>query len=152
MDRKRLVPLAAVVVLAAAIIGLKVLSDNHQATVTVSEEIRAALSSGTPVLFVFTYQGDCCESTRKFFEGYGQAVTKGVEDFGSSRLAVVWLDTSLADEGSEKAILGLAAQYDITLVPSVALVDGSGRLLVSRSGLLEPDGLRALLLASLGGG
>lgn len=115
-----------------------------------SEQIALALGSNKPTLFVFTYAGDCCETTKKFFDDYNQQVAAAVSRCGTA-LNVVWLDTAVSDEASIKAIEDLAYRYGVLYVPSVLLIGARGESLLVKAGPVVSEDLGGALKEALGG-
>lgn len=154
MTLKRNLVIVGIVVLAvAAVIGVKLSARKPvvEPVSGVSDEIDAALTSGRPALFVFTYNGDCCEGTREFFDDYSSAVAALAGEF-AERVAVVWLDTALTDPASVEAIQALAWAYEVQYLPSLLAVDGTGAKLTTQVGFPDAEALRAALELSLKGG
>ncbi len=153
--RPKLWPRLAVGVLVlaavAAVVGVKVTRPSLATNVPVAERIQEALGSGRPTLFVFTYNGDCCETTKEFFNTYERTVSGVAEGYGS-RLNVVWLDTSTQDKADEQALIDLASRYEVMYVPSLLLLGPTGEKLWLTPGPVEADRLRADLATSLGEG
>lgn len=143
--------LAIVAVLAVALGAVLVFKfSGDRAAPALADEINAALASGRPVLFVFTYNGDCCESTKEFFQAYNGMVATMAEEFGS-HLSVVWLDTALEDNASVGAMRSLAGRYGVTYLPSLLVVDAHGAGLLVHPGPPDPDALRQVLSQATGG-
>jgi len=146
----RLWILLAVVAVVITIVVVKALLRPPAATISVPDQIEQALSSGQPAVFIFTYGGDCCESTRRAFDDYDQQVSTALGNYGT-RVTAVWLDTSLEDSESLGAMRDLAGQYGVENVPSLLLVSATGESLWLKAGLTTTEEVRAGLAAALGG-
>jgi len=64
---------------------------------------------------------------------------------------VVWLDTSLEDSESVRAMADLANRFGVEYVPSLLLVSAAGERLWVNAGLVTSEEVRAGLAAALGG-
>jgi hypothetical protein len=143
--------LVAVVLAAIAIVVIKLALRPPETSLPVSSQIEQALASGEPAVFVFTYGGDCCASTRQAFDNYDQQVSIALGAYGS-RVKVVWLDTSLEDNERVRAMADLANRFGVEYVPSLLLVSAAGERLWVNAGLVvTSEEVRAGLAAALGG-
>jgi hypothetical protein len=142
--------LLAVVAVVITIVIVKALLRPPAATISLSDQIEQALSSGQPAVFIFTNGGPCCEATRKAFDDYNEQVSVALGNYGS-RVKAVWLDIALEDSGSIQAMSELAGRYGVEYVPSLLLVSATGESLWLKAGLTTTEEVRAGLAAALGG-
>lgn len=87
--------------------------------------VNEALVKGRPAVLVFTYNADCCPSTKEFFEKH-RAVVKSLEQKYSPKANFVWIDVALYGETDKEGLLGIAKKYGVTAIPAVVLIDSKG--------------------------
>jgi len=90
-----------------------------------------------PTAIVFTYGGDCCESTRQFFDAYDEQVTDLLRARSLELPTVVWAD--VGDTAARAEIEALAERYGVKRVPTLCLVGRGGEPVEVLEGPLDPE-------------
>ncbi len=89
------------------------------------DTVGSAVGEGRPVVLVFTYNADCCPSTKEFFEKH-RAVVKRLEQKFSPKANFVWIDVAFYGETDNEGLLGITKKYGVTAIPAVVLIDAKG--------------------------
>ena len=82
--------------------------------------------SGKPSVIVFSYDADCCETTKAFFREYNSKATAFLEK-QKSKSNTLFVNTGIMDEQQVSEFLKIAQEANITEVPCVLLLDSSGK-------------------------
>lgn len=98
--------------------------------------VNAALGKNEPAVLVFTYNADCCPSTKEFFDKHRAAVKKLEQNYASGA-NFVWIDVALYDRVDRDALMEVANKYGVTAIPAVVLIDAKGKPLPVMMGELD---------------
>lgn len=90
-----------------------------------ADKVSGAVGKGRPVVLVFTYNADCCASTKEFFEKHSAAV-KRFEKKYSAGVGFIWIDVAQYSEVDEEGLISTAKKYGVSGIPSVVLIDAKG--------------------------
>jgi len=88
--------------------------------------VNGALGKDKPAVLVFTYNADCCESTKEYLEKHS-AIAKSLEQKYSSRINFVWIDVALYNEVDKEVLFSIAKKYGVTGIPALVLIDSKGQ-------------------------
>jgi len=102
-------------------------------------EILQTQSSGTPAqAFVFTYNADCCASTKKLFDTHRNAV-KDFESRYGDLVKFTWYDIALQDDSYQKELLEAAEKAGVNKIPAFVVLDRKGNVLARQTGNLKAE-------------
>lgn len=87
---------------------------------------------------VFTYNADCCESTRQFFDQHRNSV-KELENKYGNRVQFTWYDVAVKDEVYQKEVLEAANKAGVQNIPAFVVLDAKGNVLTRQIGQLKMD-------------
>lgn len=131
MKRKTVV-LGVVVLLAALILAVKYVGDKRAAAATLDPPLnltaafREITESGKPSVVVFSYDADCCETTKAFFNEYNTKAKAFLEE-QKNKSNTLFVNTGVLDEEQVTEFLRIANETGITEVPCILLLDASGK-------------------------
>lgn len=77
-------------------------------------------------MIVFSYDADCCETTKAFFREYNSKA-KAFLERQKSESNTLFVNTGIMDEQQVSEFLRIAQEANITEVPCVLLLDSSGK-------------------------
>ncbi len=90
-----------------------------------SDIVNAAIGKGKSAVLVFTYDADCCPSTKEYFEKHRTAV-KGLEQKYSAKVNFVWIDVARYGETEKDSLVSIAKKYGVSAIPALVLIDAKG--------------------------
>lgn len=90
-----------------------------------SDLVNAALAPKKPVALVFTYNADCCPTTKEYFDKHRSSV-KNLEKKYAQSVNFVWIDIAYYDEHDREGLNSIARKYGVTAVPALVLIDSRG--------------------------
>lgn len=77
-------------------------------------------------MLVFTYDADCCSSTKEYFEKHRTAV-KSLEQKYSAEVNFVWIDVARYGEAEKDSLVSIAKKYGVSAIPALVLIDAKGK-------------------------
>ncbi|MBM7855858.1 thiol-disulfide isomerase/thioredoxin [Desulfohalotomaculum tongense] len=104
---------------------------------TLDSLLTGVLNGKKPAVLVFTYDADCCPSTREFFDQHKQAV-QTLERKYKNYINFVWIDIAFYQETEREALMKLAQKYAIASIPAVVLIGKDGKAVPPIVGELDP--------------
>lgn len=81
-----------------------------------------------PTMLVFSYDADCCPSTKKFFDDYNEKINKVAKEY-RDKLNYIFINTGIVNENEKKQVIEIAKHYDIDYLPSIVLLNHNGEML-----------------------
>ena len=100
--------------------------------------------SGKPSVIVFSYDADCCETTKRFFNEYNTKARALLEKY-RKRFNTLFVNTGTLDEEQVSEFLAVAREAKITEVPCVLLLDSSGQPVQVVSGPFDDNELNVAI-------
>lgn len=87
--------------------------------------VNGSLTPRKPAVLVFTYNADCCPSTKEYFEKH-KAVVRNIEQKYSTKANFVWIDIAYYEEKDKEGLMSVAKKYDVSAIPALVLIDSKG--------------------------
>jgi hypothetical protein len=78
--------------------------------------------SGKPSILVFSYDADCCASTKAFFDEYNSKAKKVLEE-NKDKFNTLFINTGILDKENTNTAIEIAAQNEVLNLPSILLLD-----------------------------
>lgn len=131
MKRKAAI-LGVVVLLAALILVVKYVGDKRAAATTPDPPLNLASAfatlkeSGKPSVVVFSYDADCCETTKAFFNEYNSKAKAFLEK-QKSKSNTLFVNTGILDEEQASEFLRIANDTGIAEIPCILFLDADGK-------------------------
>ena len=88
-------------------------------------EYEKILKSGKPSIIVFSYDADCCASTKKFFDEYNKKALGLMEDY-QDRFDTLFINTGILNEKDMDTALDIASKNEVTTLPSILILNSAG--------------------------
>lgn len=80
-----------------------------------SDIVNVAIGKGKSAVLVFTYDADCCSSTKEYFEKH-RIVVKGLEQKYSAVVNFIWIDVACYSETEkDRAFMRVHDEYSVHL-------------------------------------
>lgn len=104
------------------------------------ELISKNINEEKPAVLVFTYEADCCPSTREYFDRHKQTVQE-LESKYKNYVNFTWIDIAFYQETEREALMELANKYSVTSIPALVLVGKDGQADAPIVGEIDASGV-----------
>ena len=84
------------------------------------------IESGKPSILIFSYDADCCATTKAFFDNYNGMAKKILEDY-NGKFNTLFINTGILDKNNMNTVIEIATQNEILNLPSILILDSSGK-------------------------
>ena len=84
------------------------------------------IESGKPSILVFSYDADCCATTKAFFDDYNGAAKKILEEY-NSKFNTLFINTGILDKNNMNTVVEIASQNKVLNLPSILILDKTGK-------------------------
>ena len=84
------------------------------------------IESGKPSILVFSYDADCCATTKAFFDNYNGAAKKILEQY-NSKFNTLFINTGILDKNNMNTVVEIASQNKVLNLPSILVLDKTGK-------------------------
>ncbi len=108
---------------------------------TVYEEI---LKSGKPSIIVFSYDAECCESTKIFFENYNKKAFE-IINANKEKFDTLFINTGILGKEDMEAALKIAEDNGVVNLPSILILDSKGKPYKVIGGIFEESEINKAL-------
>jgi len=133
-------------------VGEKEQEDSEESSSTSSEEdpnslkniYQRFIESGKPSILVFSYDADCCASTKAFFDDYNGTAKKILEDY-KNKFNTLFINTGILDKNNMNTLVEIASQNQVLNLPSILILDKSGQAYKVIEGPLDEAEVRKIL-------
>ncbi|MDD3777419.1 MAG: hypothetical protein PHN32_07415 [Actinomycetota bacterium] len=100
--------------------------------------------SGQPSIIVFSYDAECCESTRIFFENYNRQAQGIMESYQDS-FNTLFINTGTLSSEDMQTALEIAKDTGALSLPSLVVLDSQGQAYKVFEGTFQAEEVEALL-------
>lgn len=100
--------------------------------------------SGRPSIIIFSYDADCCENTRKFFNEYNEKAKKLMSDYEKD-FNTLFINTGILDEEDKKNAVNIAKVNKVVNLPFILLIDKKGRTIKVIEGVFDDNEVRKMM-------
>jgi len=84
------------------------------------------IESGKPSIIVFSYDADCCPTTKAFFDDYNDMVKKLLKEY-KDRFNTLFINIGILDENNMNTAVEIATQNEVLYLPSILILDKTGK-------------------------
>lgn len=102
------------------------------------------LKSGKPSIIVFSYDADCCEKTRIFFDDYNKKVFALMEE-NKDKFDTLFINTGILDKKDMDTALDIASKNEVLTLPSILILDSAGEAYEVIGGQFEESLVKNIL-------
>ena len=129
--------------------------NNNQANDTVDEKeqedpnslksiYQRFIESGKPSILVFSYDADCCATTKAFFDNYNGIAKKILEEY-NSKFNTLFINTGILDKNNMNTAVEIATQNQFLNLPSILILDKTGKAYKVIEGPFDENDARKVL-------
>ena len=138
--------MAIIVVFAVKIINIRGdEGEKRDASMSLQEQYTLISKSSKPSIIVFSYDGECCESTKKFFDEYNNKAKQVMKDY-ESKYETLFINTESIKEKNDSNVLNeIVEEYGVSKVPSLLIRDNENRKVRIFEGVFDHKEVRKVL-------
>jgi len=127
--------------------------DNSKSSSNVTDEVNSKdleaqykkiVESGKPSTIVFSYDADCCEKTRIFFDDYNKKVFALMEE-NKDKFDTLFINTGILDKKDMDTALDIASKNEVLTIPSILILDSAGKAYEVIGGQFEESLVKNIL-------
>jgi hypothetical protein len=132
VSKRNLAIIAIVFIAVIAVFSVKILAGkgkvqkSDKSSLTLEGRYDKVIKSSKPSIIVFSYDADCCESTKKFFDEYNtkaRIIMKAYEN----RFETLFINTgTISSKEDNDALVKIANDSKVSKLPSILILDGKG--------------------------
>lgn len=82
--------------------------------------------SGKASLIIFSYDTDCCENTKKFFNEYNDRAKKLIKDY-EDKLETLFINAAELEEKDRDLLISIAEENEVQSLPFILIMDEEGK-------------------------
>jgi hypothetical protein len=83
-------------------------------------------SSKKPSIIIFSYDADCCPSTKQFFDEYNKRARQLMKDY-EKQFETLFINTGILEEKDQQILIDIAKENGVSTLPSILLRDSTGK-------------------------
>ena len=102
------------------------------------------IESGKPSILVFSYDADCCATTKAFFDNYNGIAKKILEGY-NGKFNTLFINTGILDKNNMNTVIEIATQNEILNLPSILILDKTGKAYKVVEGLFDEAEVKKVL-------
>lgn len=112
---------------------------------TLEEQYSRINNSVKPSIIIFSYDADCCESTKKFFNDYNSNAKKLMKDY-NNKFETLFINTGVIESEKENKVLEkIAKDNEVSKLPSILVRDSKGKKIKVFEGTFDDKEIRKVL-------
>lgn len=108
------------------------------------------LKSGKPSIIVFSYDADCCASTKAFFDEYNGSVKEIMRKY-SDNFNTLFINTGTLDDKDMDTAVEIASGNNVVNLPSILILDKSGSAYKVIEGVFDEEEVKEILKGMIDG-
>jgi len=116
----------------------------NKSSFSVEQEYEKLKKTNKSSIIVFTYEGDCCESTKKFFDEYNSKVRELISayknDFNS-----LYINTGILSEDDQEILMKIANENGVKTLPTIVIRNSEGKVIKVIEGPFIKEEVRAIM-------
>lgn len=152
MKRRNIFVIGIVFVLIIAVFGLKnfttqgdgKVQKNSEVKRTLKEEYEVLRKGSKPSIIIFSYDADCCENTKKFFNEYNNKVKQLTKDY-DKKFNVMFINTGILKEDDKDMLMKIAKENGTSQLPAISIRDSKGTVIKIIEGVFDAKEVRKIL-------
>ena len=107
-------------------------------SVSLTKLLDDSFAAGQPVVVVLTYNADCCETTKEFFDKH-RTTAGELEKKYSNKVKFAWIDIAVYDQLEHDKLMEVAQEFKVDSIPALVLLDKNRKVINSWIGELNRD-------------
>lgn len=149
MEKRKLILLAVVIVLGVLLTAKMMLKNDNELVVKndqskIKIEYEKLKESDKPSIIFFSYDADCCENTKRFFDGYNDKARNLINSY-QGKLNTMFINTGALTEKEEDEMLEIARVNQVERLPSLLILDSKGKAFKVIVGLFDEQEIKTTL-------
>jgi hypothetical protein len=124
-----LVILAVVgVILAKELFAKSNIESTNEGSFSIEQEYEKIKKINKPSIIIFTYEGDCCESTKKFFDNYNSMANKLISKYKDS-FESLYINTGILSKDDQEILMKIANENSVKKLPTIVIRNYEGKVI-----------------------
>lgn len=99
---------------------------------------------GKPSIVIFSYDGDCCENTKRFFDEYNNKAKMLISDY-ENKVNGVFINTGALSEKDNDVLAKIAKENKVNNLPFILIMDKTGEIFKVIEGKFEDEEVRKII-------
>jgi len=150
LEKKKFRILIGVLILVLVVLIFKGILQPGKKDITIGDKIDLKVQyenfkkSNKPSMIIFSYNADCCPNTKKFFDEYNSKAEELMRAY-EDKINVWFINTGILEEKNEEALQNIEEENGVSKIPSILLMDSSGKSFKVIEGLFDEDEVREII-------
>ncbi len=150
MEKKKFRILICVLILVLVVLLFKGIFQYHKKDMLIHNKMKLNIQyenfkkSNKPSMIIFSYNADCCKTTKKFFDEYNIKANELMSEY-EGKINILFINTGILDEKDEEALKSIEKGNRISKIPSILLMDSSGKSYKVIEGLFDEGEVREII-------
>ena len=119
-------------------------TSSEEETNSLKDIYQRFIESGKPSILVFSYDADCCASTKAFFDNYNDMAKKILEEY-KSKFNTLFINIGILDEDNMNTAIKIASQNQVLNLPSILILGKSVKAYKVIEGPFDEAGVKKIL-------
>lgn len=95
-------------------------------------------SSSKPSIIIFSYDADCCENTKRFFNEYNSMAKQLMKDY-ERKFISLFINIGTLKDYEKDVLMNIAKENGVSQIPSILIKDSNGRAIEVIEGPFDFD-------------
>jgi len=147
MKKRNIIIISIVFILLITIFTVKIFKQKENKPISSTDlktQYNYIKTSSKPSLIIFSYDADCCESTKKFFDEYNSSAKQLMKDY-EGKFISLFINIGTLNDNEEEILLNIEKENDVSQIPSLLIRDSSGKPIEVIEGPFDSDEVRKIL-------
>lgn len=151
MSKRNLGIVIIVFIAVIAVFSIKIITgkgthlQNNRETESLEKQYKRVIDSSKPSIIVFSYDADCCETTKRFYNEYNAKAKKLMKDY-EGKFETLFINTGIINEEQERDMVKkIAREYGVKSQPSLLILDDKDKRVKVIEGDFDDKEVRKLL-------
>lgn len=119
-------------------------SKTDVASMNLKEQYEKLNKLSKPSIIIFSYDADCCENTKKFFNQYNTKAKQLIKDY-EKEFITLFINTGKLKGADKDTLMKIAEENRANQVPAISVRDSKGKLIKTLEGSFNDKEVRKLL-------
>lgn len=129
MNKKNIIIISIVFISLITIFIIKIFIQNENKPISSTDlktQYNYIETSFKPSIIIFSFDADCCENTKKFFDEYNSMARKLMKNY-EGKFISLFINTGTLKDEDENTLITIAKENGVSQIPSILIKDSSGK-------------------------
>ena len=127
MKKRNIIIISIVFILLITIFTVKIFKQKENKPISSTDlktQYNYIETSSKPSIIIFSYDADCCENTKKFFDEYNSMARKLMKNY-EGKFISLFINTGTLKDEDENTLIAIAKENGVSQIPSILIKDSS---------------------------